>query len=114
MTMALCAWLTTKAAQSRPRARQSHLWQTGSSLHAAQASVLARMLLRVPLLQVRAKEAFTPAMLREVEQYYFGECGCHTITLPVRTVVNWWELPAKSVSGLRHPARSVCECLTAA
>jgi hypothetical protein len=24
-------------------------------------------------LQVRAKEPFTPEMLREVEQYYFGE-----------------------------------------
>lgn len=25
------------------------------------------------VLQVRAKEPFTPAMLKEVEQYYFGE-----------------------------------------
>jgi hypothetical protein len=57
----------------------------------------------VSLLQVRAKEAFTPAMLREVEQYYFGECDCHKITLPVRTAVYWRSNPAKLVSGLRHP-----------
>jgi phosphodiesterase/alkaline phosphatase D-like protein len=38
---------------------------------------MLQMLPNLVCMQVRAKEPFTPAMLREVEQYYFGHYCRH-------------------------------------